>query len=520
MLPPLCDPYLQPFAGRDVWSLLSGRAKARPNHPFLVWEPLEGEPQRWTYERFAHDVERLASGLAMCGLARGDRLLVHLDNCPEFLLTWFACARLGVIAVTTNPRSAVGEIRYFAAHAGVRAAITQPDLAAAVAEAAPSLDWLAVTGEPYAGTLIGSPFSGLYADYPPPPHAPDALAPLCVQYTSGTTARPKGVVLTHANALWAARTNAAHEGLRADDIHLVVLPLCHINALGYSMLASLWAGATVVLQPRFSASRFWEVSNRNRCTWASLIPFCIRALADQPRPDHNYRLLGYPVCDPPSDRFMGVRSIGWWGMTETISHGIVGDAHQPGLPMSMGTPAPEYDLKVTGPDGAAIKPGETGDLFIRGARGLSLFSHYLNDMDATAAAFDDEGYFITGDRVTLTDTGHLVFADRAKDMLKVGGENVAASEIERTIRTVAGVLDVAVVGRPDPLRDEAPVAFVIATPSADLDQLRNAISATCARELAKFKQPAEIRFTEAFPRATLDKVAKAELRKLLVAPVG
>ncbi len=130
-----------------------------------------------------------------------------------------------------------------------------------------------------------------------PGRAADPLAPLSVQFTSGTTSRPKAVLWTHANGLWGAQVCAQHEDLRPDDIHQIQLPLFHTNAQAYSILATLWAGGTAVVVPRFSASRFWDIAVRNRCTWTSLVLFCIKALRDREvPPEHFFRLWGASVC--------------------------------------------------------------------------------------------------------------------------------------------------------------------------------------------------------------------------------
>ena len=422
--------------------------------------------------------------------------------------------------VTTNARSSADELSYFADHSGAKAATTQPRFAELVASAAPKLSWLAVTetdnGEdPDAGRpqrdasferIDGDP-----ADLPRRAH--DPLAPFGIQYTSGTTSRPKAVLWTHANALWGGKINALHEDLRPDDVHLVTMPLFHTNAQAYSVLAALWAGASIVVQPRFSASRFWPVSLKHGCTWASVVPFCLRALMSHEVPErHSYRLWGNGICEPPTDAHFRVKTIGWWGMTETITHGTVGSACHPDMPMSMGRPAPEYELRVRD-NGRDVGPGETGDLLIKGVRGLSLFAEYAGNEAATNDSFDDDGFFITGDRVTVAENGYLIFADRSKDMLKVGGENVAASEIERVIAAVPGVQEVAVVARKDPMYDEVPVAFIL--PVEGPGQIADTAKAACEAQLAKFKWPAEYRVVDSLPRSTLEKIAKAELRKLL-----
>src|SRR6478752_3597162 len=513
-----------PFDGLDVPWLLKMRADVRSSHPFLIWAPFDAPARRWSYGEFHERVGALAAGLAKRGVKPGEYVLIHLDNCIEALLTWFACVELGAIAVTTNTRSAPAELDYFADHCGAVAAITQPAYAEIVAQNCRNIRWMAVTSHdsgaaPAQAISRGESFESLFADSADRPRrAIDPLAPCSVQYTSGTTSRPKAVLWTHANALWGAKINAAHEDLHAGDVHQTYLPLFHTNALAYSMLASLWVGATCVIQPWFSASRFWNVALEHQCTWTSTIPFCLKALLEHEIPkNHQFRLWGTAVNDPPPFAVFGVKTIGWWGMTETITHGIVGEVDQPNTPMSIGRAAPEYAIRVTDDDGAPTPVGGTGNLLIQGVPGLSLFKEYLHNERATRESFDGHGYFITGDRVTLLDNGFIQFGDRAKDMLKVGGENVAASEIEQVIAVVAGVREAAVVAKKHPMLDEVPVVFIIPADGVERapKDLHANVMAACHKALADFKVPREIRLVDEMPRSTLEKVAKAELRKLL-----
>jgi len=284
------------------------------------------------------------------------------------------------------------------------------------------------------------------------------------------------------------------------------------------MLASLWVGGSCVIQPRFSASRFWDVALEHGCTWTSTIPFCMKALLEHEIPkQHKFRLWGTAVNDPPPFAAFGIKVIGWWGMTETITHGIVGEVDQPNIPMSIGRAAVEYSIRVTDDDGAPTPAGGTGNLSIKGIPGLSLFREYLHNDKATRESFDEHGFFITGDRVTLLDNGFIRFGDRAKDMLKVGGENVAASEIEQVIAVVPGVREAAVVAKKHPMLDEVPVVFIIPQDGVERapPDLHDNVMAACRKALADFKVPREIRFVDEMPRSTLEKVAKAELRKML-----
>ncbi|QUS42168.1 ATP-dependent acyl-CoA ligase [Tardiphaga alba] len=515
---------ISPFDGMDVPWLLRMRAETRRDHPFIIWSPFDAPARPWTYGEFHERVGALAAGLVKRGIKPGDYVLIHLDNCVEQLLSWFACVELGAIAVTTNTRSSAAEIAYFANHCGAVAAITQPSLAELVAANCSRLRWIAVTSH-NAGTQADIPgkaerFESLFADSADRPRRPiDPWAHCSVQYTSGTTSRPKAVLWTHANALWGGKINAAHQDLHASDTHLTYLPLFHTNALAYSMLATLWVGASIVIQPRFSASRFWPTALEHRATWTSTIPFCMKALLEHEVPkQHHFRLWGASFCDPPAFAKFGVKIIGWWGMTETITHGIIGEVDQPNTPLAIGRTAAEYGIRITRDDGTPVEVGETGNLTILGTPGLSLFKTYLHNEAATRDSFDQHGYFITGDRVTLLERGYIKFGDRSKDMLKVGGENVAASEIEQVVMTVPGVREAAVVAKKHPMLDEVPVVFII--PQAGVANcpptLHDNVMAACKNGLADFKVPREIHFVDDMPRSTLEKVAKAELRKLLV----
>lgn len=499
---------LSPFRGRDVRRLVERWAAAAPERPFLTWAPFDAPSTTWTRAGFARDVAALATAFRRRGIGPGDRVALVLRNCPEFLLAWTAAASMGAVAVCLDPGGSVDELRYAAGHSGVRAAVVSSDRAEDVGKAVPDLAFLVEAGEPFAALLRTDPepFAGLVP----------GDAPASIQYTSGTTARPKGVVWTQANCLWGGAVGATHQALTQDDVYLVHLPLFHTNALSYSFLSVLWSGAHLVLMPKFSASRFWDVSVRHGVTWTSVVSFCLRALADRSVPsEHSYRGWGHSACLDASAVPGGIPTVGWFGMTETVSHPVVGNLWHPDRTGSMGRPAPEYEVAVLDDDGATVEPGGAGELHVRGVRGVSLFAEYLHDAEATARAFTDDGWFRTGDRVRLDPEGTLTFVERDKDVLKVGGENIGAPEVERALLAVPGVREAAVVGRPDPMLGEVPVAFVTLRDGAQVTV--DDLDGSCAELLAAFKRPREVRIVDELPRSTLDKVAKSRLRALLAA---
>jgi len=514
--PDAARPSLHAFEQQTVPWLLETRAALSKDEPFLIFAPFEGEPRRWTYGEFAADVVRVAGGLAGLGVARGQRVIVLLDNCPEALLVFFACAWLGAVCVPVNTASTPSELACFLARSKAVGIVTQPWLLA-VARSAATSQWRVVTDSDAASASSDDiPFAALYRA-PVSCNRVDSRSPASVLFTSGTTSRPKGVVWTHANVLWGAKMGALQEGLRSDDVHLVFLPLFHVVALIWSILPTMWAGGCAVLQPKFSASRFWDAALEYRCTWASMVPFCTAVLAKQPVPQHHaFRCWGHAVYSTEHEKRFHVPLLGWWGMTEIVTQGLVGDPRFPQTHGSIGRPSVGYDVAILDERGAPVPPGGTGELCVRGRRGVSLFLEYLDDEDATRRAFDAHGYFRTGDRVALLEDGTIRFVDRLKDVIKVGGENVAAPEVERVIANIAGVQEVAVVAKRDPELGEVPVAFIRAGVSGEAaNRLVVDVMAACRQQLAKFKVPRDVLFVDDFPRVAIGKIAKAELRQRL-----
>ena len=502
-------PVVHPFVGIDLRTALAERASYWGDSTFLVWEPPEGERSTWTYSAFAAEVDQVAAGLQARGVRSGDPVVLMLDNCPAFLLCWFACARLGAVAVDLNSRYVTDEIRHALSITGVVGVVTHAGLLPALEPLRDLVSWVVTTDEG-AGTcpdLLGDPNE--LGDRPADPGAA-----LCVQFTSGTTSRPKAVLFTHANALWAAKVGATHAGYTSDDVTLVTAPLFHTAALSWMTLATFWVGGTVVLVPKYSASRFWDVSRRNHCTNAFALGIVLQTLGAKPVPEHDYRFWVFGLEMPALEDHFGVRMFCAWGMTEMVTNVIVNDRTFRSADGAIGRLAPEYQARVTRPDGSDASPGEDGELRVRGVRGLSVFAEYLLDDTATAAAFDDGGYFLTGDLVTVLPGGDVRFAGRGKDMLKVGGENVAAGEIERVLVEVPGVTQAAVVGRPDPILDEVPVAFLTITAGADEQTTRADALAQCRTRLADFKVPREVHVLEEIPTVTMGKIAKGQLGDL------
>jgi crotonobetaine/carnitine-CoA ligase len=514
---------VHPFAGWDVPALIEARGRQRGAHPALIWAPFEGPAQVWSYAGFAEAVARIAGGLAARGIGTGDRVLLHLENCPETVLARFACAWLGATAVLSNAHLAAPELARVIAMLRPRAAITQPNLADRVARPGNHLEWIAVTETGAAEAPNGSPvptadrFGRLYGN-PLPRRTPDPTAPAMILFTTGSTAAPKAVLWTHANLLWAGKVGALQQGLRADDVYQVHLPLFHVVGFTWSLMPALWTGTSVLLQPRFSASRFWPAALAHRATVASHAG-TDGFLRRQPVPDHAFRQWLFAWHDPDRNDYFRVSGSTGWGMTEMVIPAIVGDASMEQRVLSVGRPYPGYTIRIENEDGSSVRPGETGHLLIGAVRGLSIFQEYVDNPQAMAEAFDARGFFLTGDRVTLHEDGWIQFKDRVKDMIKVGGESVSASEVEAAITAAGGVAEVAVVARPDAAYGEVAIAFVVLEGAGDADEesgraTLQRIVQHCGQSLAKFKQPRDVIITPSLPKIGNNKINRPALREL------
>jgi crotonobetaine/carnitine-CoA ligase len=349
----------------------------------------------------------------------------------------------------------------------------------------------------------------------------DPLRELAVMYTSGTTARPKGVRVTAGNYVFAGEVYAAAMRVQPGDRVLTVLPLFHANAQYYSVMGALVSGATILLMPRFSAGGWPEQAQRHHATLANLFAAPLRmllsrgALEGWSGGDLRAVMFAQNLTDAEVarwDALTGVPLVQGYGMTETIGPPLMNSLGEPRRASAVGRPVLGYRVRLVDPDGAPVAPGEPGQLLVAGEPGLSLMAGYLDDPEATAAAVRD-GWLHTGDILRLDPDGLYSFVDRDKDMIKRAGENVAASEVESVLLDHPAVTDVAVFGIPDAVRDEEIVACVV----AGEDVSAEALQAWCAERLAKFRVPGRIRLVDELPRTSVGKIQKHVLRTRFLA---
>ncbi len=289
-----------------------------------------------------------------------------------------------------------------------------------------------------------------------------------------------------------------------------------MNAQTWAFFSVLGVGATAVLMPKWSQSRFWTTVVQHGVTHVSVLPFVMAALASPDRPtDHRLRVgvFGFVMAD--LDRLYGISVYAAYGMTETVTHAITGKPAEKLPTRSMGHVTPGYEIAVVDKEaGELCADGQMGELWLRGTRGVQLFLEYHDNPEANAKAFED-GWFKTGDMVTMGAGGNVFYQERDKDLLKVGGENVSAKQVEDIIVALPAVQSVAVVAKHHEFLSEVPVAFVIAAPGDhDHTMVAAEIVATCTQKLAPFKVPRAVYFVESFPTGTLDKLLKNKLREM------
>jgi acyl-CoA synthetase (AMP-forming)/AMP-acid ligase II len=337
-------------------------------------------------------------------------------------------------------------------------------------------------------------------------------------YTSGTTGRPKGVMLTHANLAWKNYAHLVEFGFTRDDLGLACGPLYHVGALDLTTTSLIAAGASTIIHRAFDAASVVDELERSRVTVVWLAPAMVNAIMALPGIDSrdlsSVRLVingGEKMPVPLIERIQRVFPSAWfadaYGLTETVSGDTFLDRESIITKLgSVGRPCVHLELDLWDSGGTSVAAGERGEIVMRGPK---LFKGYWRDPEATAKAFEG-GWFHTGDIGIRDEDGYLFIVDRLKDMIVSGGENIAGSEVERVLYEHEAVLEAAVVGRPDERWGEVPVAYVVLRPG--MDAAAEELVEHCRAHLARFKVPRDIGFLDALPRNPSGKVLKRELR--------
>ncbi|MFS0647329.1 AMP-binding protein [Siminovitchia sp. 179-K 8D1 HS] len=340
-----------------------------------------------------------------------------------------------------------------------------------------------------------------------------------ILYTSGTTSKPKGCLITHSNYLFTGEAVSKSLCFTPEDRALIVLPLFHGNGQYYMFMPALTVGASVAITERFSASQYFKQAKRMRATIGSLFAAPIRMILNQSYDEGDkenlLRTIIYAQSVTPDQLYefeqkFNVSLLQLYGMTETVAPPLMNPLYGKKDNMSIGKPIISAEVKLVDDSGAEVPVNKPGQIIVKGIPGRTIMKGYFKNEKATRETIRN-GWLYTGDNATRTDKDYFYFVDRQKDMIKRAGENIAAIEVENAIMQHPDVYEAAVVGIPDSIRDEAIKAYVILKEGRGTTE--DVLIEHCRELLAAFKVPDSIEFVNDFPRTSVGKIQKHLLKK-------
>ncbi|MDH2425237.1 long-chain fatty acid--CoA ligase [Sphaerisporangium sp. TRM90804] len=479
------------------------RARMTPGRVALAHEGRE-----WTYAELSERVDRLAAALRDLGTRHGDRVAYLGANHPALVETFFAAGALGAVFVPLNTRLTEPELAYILHDAAPAVLVCGPGHEVAGA-ALPVARHLSVTGD-YERLLAG-------ADPGPADEAVGLDEPCLIMYTSGTTGRPKGAVLSHANLTWNTFNLLVDVPLADDEVALVSAPLFHIAALGQTLVPTVLKGGRVILLSSFDVDTVFDLVESERVTMMFGVPAMFGFLARSPRWQNadlsSLRHLvcgGAPVPEPLIRTYQdrGLTFLQGYGMTETSPGALFLAAGESVRKAgTAGVPCFFSDVRLVTADGRDAAPGETGEVLVQGP---NVMTGYWGLREETAQAVSEDGWFRSGDLAVADEEGYVRIVDRVKDMIISGGENIYPAEVEDVLYSHPAVAECAVIGVPDEKWGEVGKALVVLAAGSTAEP--GELLAHLDGRLARYKIPKLVEFVPALPRNAAGKVLKARLR--------
>ena len=504
----------------NVTTLLD--AKSVPEAKAALICPTRNET--YSYGRLLAEMNRVGLGLRSLGVKKGDRVCIYLDSSPEYLISYFAIWRIGAVAVPTNIVYRGKELLHVINDAGACTVITDLQGAGIIGTLrtlAPTISHIICTGGSCSGCVPWDAF-------PPAPALTRAAncspEDLChIQYTAGTTGKPKGAMLTHGNWMTALDTERDALRLRPEDVYLGIYPMGHVG-LSWG-LAVIRAGGTYIMMERFEPGRYLALAEQYRVTVLAGMPPVIHTLVHSP-PGTEEQLKSarviisgggqlLPVVWKAFDERYHIPVANSYGLSETIVIGS-GTTTLPEYPQltkeyqSVGVAVGYTEIRIvdSGDPERELPFGECGEIAIRGP---AVAKGYWNLPEATSEVFRPDGWFLTGDIGYLDPEGILCITDRKKDMIIMSGWKIYPTEVENVIIRHPAVADVAVFGVPDERRGEVPVAAIVFRPGMALG--KEELDAYCRDQMAGYKIPKQLMVTESLPRVHGWKLLRRELRE-------
>lgn len=503
--------------------LLERKVRQHGDKPFIIFVDKDLNEEILTYREFDERVNRLANWLLGKGIQRGDFVLVHLPNSTGFIVAVHACTKIGAVMIPSIIFDVAEDLEYKLNFSRAKMVITDGyyfPIFESIRDKCPAIKDILIyrSDEKIPGTHAWDEV----LDASSPELAPVEIDPLDTAqmiFTSGTTARPKGVVLTHANFLYIGEVCAKSFAVTPDDRYLLVLPLFHVNAQCISYWPCLTVGASIVICETFSASNFSSLARKYDCSICSIVSATLRMILAQPEnpldgESHMWRCpYAIAISDEEWDRFerrFNTTLIDLYGLTETLAPCTImpiWGEHRRG---SVGWPNPGMEVKIVDDNRNEVPIGETGEIAIKGEPGISLFREYYNNPEATAEDLVDN-WFYSGDYGKVDEDGYVYFIDRKKDVIQRAAENISAPEVERVLNDHPAVEESCVIAVPDPVRDEAVMAIVRF--KADENTTEEELTQFCRERMAKFKVPQFYTFQkEDFPKTSIGKLRKNIIR--------
>lgn len=524
---------------RDLWQSVVERKGRRH---FLTFQNRVGDVFEYTYAAFDEDVNRIANVFLDLGIEKGDHVALHLHSSPEFLMCLFGLAKIGAVAVPINEQYLADEAEYILENSDAICVVVEPLFYETYQELLARGHYFP-KGVVVARAGTESPksnidFSSIYTPLGTVKEGQQGIYdfwmmrceqsailrdsceltsddPVQIIYTSGTTSRPKGVVLTHANMVFSGLYGDWEVSLRGSDRVLTSMPACHSNFQLAALMPVITAGASLIIVEKYSATRFMKQIRHYKATVIQCVAMMLRTLLLQPvdpeEKNHCVREVLYfiPITDAEKEEFeqrFNMRIMNTYGSTESIGWAItdppVGARNWP----SVGRAGLGYKARICDMEDNELPPGEVGEIQIKGERGRSVMLEYYNNPEATENTFSADGWLKTGDQGYQDDNGWFYFVDRKVNMVKRSGENISTTELEEILEQHPAIAEAAVIGVPDPIRDQAIKAFVRFAPGESMTLAE--VEQYCKDHMASFKVPTFYEVVEDFPRTCSMKIEK------------
>lgn len=524
---------------RDLWQSVVERKGRRH---FLTFQNRVGDVFEYTYAAFDEDVNRIANVFLDLGIEKGDHVALHLHSSPEFLMCLFGLAKIGAVAVPINEQYLADEAEYILENSDAICVVVEPLFYETYQELLARGHYFP-KGVVVARAGTESPksnidFSSIYTPLGTVEEGQQGIYdfwmmrceqsailrdscelasddPVQIIYTSGTTSRPKGVVLTHANMVFSGLYGDWEVSLRGSDRVLTSMPACHSNFQLAALMPVITAGASLIIVEKYSATRFMKQIRHYKATVIQCVAMMLRTLLLQPvdpeEKNHCVREVLYfiPITDAEKEEFeqrFNMRIMNTYGSTESIGWAITGPPVGARNWPSVGRAGLGYKARICDMEDNELPPGEVGEIQIKGERGRSVMLEYYNNPEATDNTFSADGWLKTGDQGYQDDNGWFYFVDRKVNMVKRSGENISTTELEEILEQHPAIAEAAVIGVPDPIRDQAIKAFVRFAPGESMTLAE--VEQYCKDHMASFKVPTFYEVVEDFPRTCSMKIEK------------